>query len=166
MIRSPFLIVTALLGAVSLPSFAAEPHADYLPRVGAQVLAGTSGIEPGAFAEWRFNEPGLLLRPEVFINEDGHVGFGGAVAWEGFFDLPDRHAIAVGPRLVYHNSDESGWEIDLMAIWSFDLSTAHRGRHYLEVIGAVGALEEEDEDNGDEETVVGASIGIGYGFQF
>lgn len=167
MIRTPFLLVTALLGAVSLPSFAAEPHADHLPRVGAQVLAGTSGIEPGAFAEWRFSEPGLLLRPEVFINEDGHIGFGGAVAWEpGFIDLPERHALALGPRLVYHNSDESGWEIDLMAIWSFDLIPSRHGRHYLEIIGAVGALEEEDEDGGDEETVVGASIGIGYGFQF
>lgn len=165
MIRLPFFTVTALIGAMSLPAFAVEPHADHLPRVGAQVLAGTSGIEPGAFAEWRLSEPGLLLRPEVFINEDGHIGFGGAVAWEpGFINLPERHALALGPRLVYHNSDESGWELDLMGIWSFDLVPSQRGRHYLEVIGAIGALEEEND--GDEETEVGASIGIGYGFQF
>lgn len=167
MIRSPFFIVTALLGAAALPSFAAEPHADHLPRVGAQVLAGTSGIEPGAFAEWRLSKPGLLLRPEVFINEDGKVGGGGAVAWEpGFIDLPERHTLALGPRLVFHNSDESGWELDLLAIWSFDLVPSQRGRHYLEIIGAVGALEEEEDNDDDEETVVGASIGIGYGFQF
>jgi hypothetical protein len=142
-------------------------HPDHLPRIGAQVLAGTSGIEPGVFAEWRLHDAGLQVRPEVFVNEDGKVGGGGAVAWElGFFNLPERNALALGPRVVFHNSDESGWELDLMAIWSFDLVPSQRGRHFLEVIGAVGVLEEEEENGSDEESVVGASIGIGYGFQF
>lgn len=157
-----------LLASTMLPIVAVDhDHPDHLPRLGVQVLAGTSGIEPGAYAEWRLSEAGLQLRPEVFINEDGKVGAGGAIAWEpGFIDLPKRHALAFGPRVVYHNSDESGWEVNLLAIWSFDLVPSQHGRHYLEVIGAVGVLEEQEEDGDDEESVVGASIGIGYGFQF
>lgn len=167
MIRPHLFLVTALIGATALPVLAAEPHADHLPRVGANVLVGTSGIEPGAFAEWRLSGPDLLLRPEAFINEDGRVGFGGAVAWElDFIKLPEHHRLAVGPRVVYHNSDESGWEADVMAIWSIDLVASQRGRHYLEIIGAVGVLEEEEDNDKDEESVVGASVGIGYGFQF
>jgi hypothetical protein len=157
-----------VLATTALPLAAAHhDHEDYLPRVGAQVLAGTSGIEPGIFAEWRLSEANLQLRPEVFINEDGKVGAGGSVGWEpGFLHLPEHNTLAIGPRVVFHNSDDSGWEVDLMAIWSMDLVPSQRGRHFLEFIGAIGALEEEEEDDDDEETVVGASIGIGYGFQF
>lgn len=156
-----FVIATSALPLAAVD----HDHADHLPRVGAQVLAGTSGIEPGIFAEWRLREAQLQLRPELFINEDGNLGGGGAIAWEpGFFDLPERHSLALGPRVVFHNSDESGWEVDLLAIWSFDLIPSQRGRHYLEFIAAVGALEEEDDD--DDQTIFGASAGIGYGFQF
>lgn len=167
MIRPHLFLATALIGATVLPVLAADPPAEHVPRVGVNVLVGTSGIEPGIFAEWRLSGPDLLLRPEVFINEDGRAGFGGAVAWElDFFDLPERHRLAVGPRVVYHNSDESGLEADVMAIWSIDLVASQRGRHYLEIIGAVGVLQEEDENGDDDERVVGASGGIGYGFQF
>lgn len=153
-----------VLATSTLPLAAADHvHADHLPRVGVQVLAGTSDIEPGIFAEWRLRDAELQLRPEIFLNEDGDVGGGGAIAWEpGFIDLPERHALALGPRVVYHNSDESGWEFDLMAIWSFDLIPSQRGRHFLEVIGAVGVLQDEE----DDDHTVGASGGIGYGFQF
>lgn len=155
-----------LITTTALPLAAAHhDHEDYLPRVGVQVLGGTSGIEPGIFAEWRLSEAHLQVRPEVFVNEDGKVGGGASIGWEpGFFDLPERHALAIGPRVVFHNSDESGWEVDLMAIWSMDLVPSQRGRHYLEFIAAVGALEEEDDE--DDQTIVGASAGIGYGFQF
>ena len=82
--------------------------------------------------------------------------------------LPDRHSLSIGPRVVYHNSDESGWEADVQAIWSLDLAPAHKGRHFLEVIGAVGALEHDDKDdaNDDKKVRLGASIGIAYGYQF
>ena len=167
MIRSSLFAMTALIGTTVLPALAVEPHDDHLPRVGAEVLAGTSNVEPGVFAEWRLREPGLILRPEVFINEDGRPGFGGAVAWElDFLNLPERNTLALGPRAVYHNSDESGWEVDLMAIWSFDLAPSQHGRHYLEVIGAVGALREDKDNRDNEDTVIGASIGVSYGFQF
>ncbi|MBA3697369.1 MAG: hypothetical protein H0W78_00685 [Planctomycetes bacterium] len=159
-----FVIATSALPLAAVD----HDHADYLPRVGVQVLAGTSGIEPGIFAEWRLSEACVQLRPELFVNEDSKVGGGGgALVWEpGFIHLPERHALAIGPRAVFHNSDRSGWEVDLMVIWSMDLDPSQRGRHFLEVIGAVGVLEDEDKDEDEDDSVIGASIGIGYGFQF
>ena len=140
-------------------------HGIAVPRIVAQVLGGTSGIEPGIAAEWRFNDDHLVVRPEIFLSEDAEVGGGASVAWElTFFDLPDRHAINLGPRVVYHNSDDSGWEADLQAVYSYDLLGSPHGHHYLEVIGAIGFLRDTSDDNHD--TKVGASIGVGYGFQF
>lgn len=163
--RQAFAALTALVGTTLPLSALDHRHEDHLPRFGVQVLAGTSGIEPGVFAEWRLSEAQIQLRPEVFVNEDGKVGAGGAIAWSPeFIDLPERHALALGPRVLFHNSDDSGWEVDLLAIWSFDLIPSQRGRHFLEIIGAVGVLE--DREGPDDETEVGASAGIGYGFQF
>ncbi len=162
------LIATFLLMGMAAPSLsAAVVDHDYLPRLGGQVLFGTSGVEPGIFAEWRLGDADLLLRPEVFLNEDERAGAGAMVGWEiDFFNLPERQQLAIGPRVAYHNSDESGWEVDLMAIWSFNLVPNRDGRHYLEIIGAAGVLEEEEKNTDDTSTEFGASIGIGYGYQF
>lgn len=171
MIITRFSLASTLLVSLStLPLAAADwHHDDALPRVGVQVLLGTSGFEPGIFAEWRLGDQPMVARPEVFLNEDERAGGGGSIAWEfPFFSLPDRHSLSIGPRVVYHNSDESGWEADVQAIWSLDLAPAHKGRHFLEVIGAVGALEHDDKDdaNDDKKVRLGASIGIAYGYQF
>ena len=166
--RPSRVLVPVLSVLFTTSAFAVEPHDDALPRLGAPVLVGTSGIEPGIFAEWRLSAAQLILRPEVFVNEDEHIGGGAALAWEPeFFHLPERHSISLGPRLVHHNSDDSGWEVDLQAIWSLDLVPRHRGHHYLEVIGSVGVLEDEhDENDDDSDATIGASVGIGYGYQF
>jgi len=158
------LISTCLFGLALMPLTAAD-HNEAIPRVGPQVLVGTSGFEPGIFAEWRFHKTSLVVRPELFLNEDERAGGGASIGWEfSCFSLPDQHRFIIGPRIVYHNSDESGIEADLMGIWSLDLFPTHRGRHFLEVITAVGAVEKENQ--GDDDIEVGASIGIGYGFQF
>lgn len=159
-----FLVPTLLLGTAGALC-AAHHHDERMPRVVAQVLIGTAGFAAGAAGEWRFGEPHLLVRPEVFFNEDNRLGFAASVGWElAFLDLPDRHAITVGPRLVNHNSDDYGWGVDGLAIWHFDLVPAQRGRHFLEVIGAIGVIEEEQ--SGDNDAELGFSGGIGYGFQF
>ncbi len=169
---SRFYSLVPLIAAFALPALPLVPlvameraHEITAPRLVGQVLVGTSGFEPGIAAEWRVSDPLCVLRPEVFINEDARPGFGASVTWDlAFLNLPERQSITFGPRVVYHNSDDSGWEADAMAIWHFDLVTNHRGRHFLEVIGAVGALQ--DEKDGEEDTVIGASAGIAYGFQF
>lgn len=165
----PNLIVTTLLcSGMAIPFLgAADLHDDALPRVGAEIMLGTSGAEPGLFAEWRLSGSAMLVRPEVFLNEDERVGAAASLAWEPeFLHLPERQHLGLGPRVIYHNSDDHGWEVDLMAMWSFDLVPAQRGRHYLEVLGAIGALQEDNHHDDSKDTVLGASIGIGYGYQF
>lgn len=158
------LVPLLLIGATGAVS-AVEEHNDGIPRAVAQALVGTAGFEPGIAAEWRFGDPHLLVRPELFLNEDNRLGFAASIGWElEFLNLPERQALTIGPRLVYHNSDEYGWGIDALVIWHFDLVPSQRGRHFLEAIGAVGAIEEEK--GGDDDVEPGFSVGIGYGFQF
>lgn len=137
------------------------------PRLVVQALVGTSGFEPGIVAEWRLHDHEIMLRPEVFISEDGRPGAGGSINWNlSLLNLPDSQYLTVGPRVVYHNSDDSGWEADALVIWNLDLNTSQRGRHFLEVIGALGVLQDKENDDGANKAVVGASIGAGYGYQF
>jgi hypothetical protein len=162
-----FALVPALLCSISASALVAvdRPTDQRIPRAVAQVLVGTAGFEPGVAAEWRLGDQPLMARPELFINEDGNLGFGASLGFDlGFFRLPDRHTLTVGPRIAFHNSDESGWEADAMAIWNFDVAPGDRGHHFIEVIGAVGILE--DEEDPDKNAKFGASIGLGYGYQF
>jgi hypothetical protein len=157
----PALMFSCLGSAVSAADLL--PSDPVAPRVVAQVIFGTAGFEPGVAAEWRVSDRRLLIRPEASINEDGHLGFGASLGWNlAFLDLPERHTISIGPRVVYHNTDEYKWGADAMAIWSFDFIDTPRHRHYLEVIGTIGFIEDDEHD----ETDAGASAGIGYGFQF
>jgi len=163
------VLVPTLLIGTTCALFAAHSdvheHNNGIPRLVAQALVGTAGFEPGVAVEWRFGPYHVLVRPEVFINEDSDVGFGASVGWElRFFDLPKRQAITVGPRVVNHNSDDYGWGADAMAIWHFDLMPSQRSRHFLEVIGTVGVIEEDK--NGDDDVEPAFSVGAGYGFQF
>lgn len=178
------LIPTLLLStacALSAAHAADHEHHDGIPRLVAQALVGTTGFEPGVAAEWRFGSPYLLLRPEVFISDHDGVGLGCSVGWELPFNLPERHAITLGPRVVYHTDDDDddddddySWGAYAMAIWHFDLVPSQRGRHFLEVIGAVGAILEDRHDNNgngngdddDHDIDPALSIGAAYGFQF
>jgi hypothetical protein len=158
------LVSSLVIGSASALS-AVDEHHDGIPRLVAQAMVGTAGFEPGVAAEWRFKGPHLLVRPEAFISEDHDLGVGASIGWElTFFNLPERHTITLGPRVVYHNSDDYGWGADAMAIWHFDLVPSQRGRHFLEVIGTVGAIE--DERRGDNDIDPAISVGAGYGFQF
>lgn len=163
---SRFYSFVPLIAAFALPLAAMERgHEMTAPRLVGEVMVGSSGFEPGVAAEWRVGDPMCVLRPEVFINSDARPGFGASVSWGlSFLNLPERQSLTFGPRIVYHNSDDSGWEADAMAIWHFDLIPTQRGRHYLEVIGAIGALQDRKDDRND--TIIGATVGVGYGYQF
>jgi hypothetical protein len=163
---SRFYSFVPLIAAFALPLAAVErAHEMTAPRLVGEVLVGSSGFEPGVAAEWRVGDPMCVLRPEVFINSDARPGFGASVTWDlAFLNLPERQSLTFGPRVVFHNSDDSGWEADAMAIWHFDLIPSQRGRHFLEVIGTIGALQDRKDDKND--TIIGASGGIAYGFQF
>ena len=167
--RSSLILVPTLLSCCvcSVITAADGPHNDGLPRVVAQVLIGTSGFEPGVAAEWRFGDYGMLVRPEVFINEDANAGGGASIGWElSFLPMMEGSCITLGPRVVYHNSDDKGWEADALAIWHCDLVPSQKGRHFLEVIGAIGVVETDKDGDNNHQTKVGGTIGIGYGFQF
>lgn len=172
---SPFsrFAIGAALAAVSVSSSQGADRMDQAgddlgnPRLVGQVLFGTSGFEPGLAVEWRYSaKHTMLVRPEVFLNEDSRPGGGVALGCElGFLGLPSGHAITMGPRIVYHNSDDSGWEADALAIYHYNLrSDAHATGHYLEVIGGLGILE--DKRDSDSSARLGTSVGVAYGFQF
>lgn len=164
--RVPFFIVLAsLLSGTTGALSAVDEKNDGVPRVVANLLFGTAGFEPGLAAEWRFTPQHLLVRPEVVLNEDHRPGFGASVGWElDFLGLPERQHLTIGPRVFYHNSEDYGWGVDGLVIWHFDLVPSQRGRHFLEVIGALGAIEAEK--SGDNDTELGVTVGVGYGFQF
>lgn len=166
-------VIVAALAAVSVSAGMAadqlEKAGDDLgnPRLVAQILFGTSGFEPGVAVEWRCSDKHtLLVRPEVFLNEDNRPGFGVSLGCElSFLGLPQGQAITVGPRVVYHNSDDSGWAGDALAIYHFNLrSDGHATGHFLEAIGALGVLEDKRDNNSGAR--LGASVGVAYGFQF
>lgn len=169
--RRPYLCCAALAISVGVvPAAAADRDGDpdVYPRVVAEVLFGTSGFEPGLAAEWRFASGGTLMmvRPEVLINEDGRPGGAVSLNWmpDDLLSLPDMHSLSFGPRLAYHNSDDSGWEGALLAIWHINIAPGNDRRHYIEVIGAAGILEDK-RDNHDDTRFAG-TVGVGYGFQF
>lgn len=135
-------------------------------RIVPQLMVGTSGFEPGLALEWRGPaNPEVILRPELLISEDGRLGGGGALllVLNPKLELPARQAIAIGPRVVYHNADDSGWEADVMATWSFELSGDVRAwRHSVGAIAALGVVRDTDDHDFD----LGASAGLFYSFGF
>ncbi len=135
-------------------------------RIVPQLMVGTSGFEPGLALEWRGPaNPDVILRPELLISEDGRLGGGAALllALNSKLELPARQALAIGPRVVYHNADDSGWEADVMATWSYELSDDVRPwRHAVGVLAALGVVRDRD----DHEFDLGASAGVFYSFGF
>ena len=135
-------------------------------RLVPQVLAGTAGVEPGLALEWRSPDLAFIIRPEVLLSEDGRPGGGGAVLIDlsPELSLPSGQAFAIGPRAVYHNADDSGWEVDAMATWAYEIARGHLApwRHAIGAIGALGVLHDKKHD----ETAVGASGGLFYSYRF
>jgi hypothetical protein len=159
--RRPSVLVWAAALALAGPVAAADMDLRLVP----QVMVGTAGLEPGAALEWRGWHPRPILRPEAFINEDGRVGGGGAILHDlsTALGLPMRHALAAGPRVVHHNSDDYDWEADALVIWSYDLVGGARSwRHSVELIGAAGVVRDKD----DDDYGLGLSAGVGYAFGF
>ncbi len=157
----PLLLAT---GSAAFAADIVDSTGDSLSLV-PQLLLGTSDVEPGLAVEYRpANESRLIVRPEVFISEDGRLGAGGSLLWDfrGSTRLPDRQSLAFGPRVVYHNSDDHGWEIDALGVYGFDLGIDRPWRHSLEALAAVGAVH--DRKHGDSD--LGVTVGGAYAFRF
>ena len=135
-------------------------------RIVPQLMVGTSGVEPGLALEWRGPaNPDVILRPELLISEDGRLGGGGALllVLDPTPELPERQAIAIGPRVVYHHADDSGWEADVLATWAYELSGDVRAwRHAVGALAALGVVRDRDA----HEFEFGASAGLFYAFGF
>jgi len=159
---NPILAFTVVLALAGSTASAMDNDLRIVP----QILAGTAGVEPGVALEWRgLDKAVLILRPEIFLSEDGDLGAGAAVLYDvsNNLDLPERQAMAIGPRVVYHNSDQYSWEADVMATWSFDLKGDSRAwTHAVGLIGAVGVVHDKDDDDNEP----GASVGLFYSFGF
>lgn len=130
-------------------------------RVGPQVLLGTSGFEPGAFAEFTWDQ--LRLRPELFVHDRDRPAAGVSVLWQLPVPLLDGHTLHVGPRVAYHNGDHSDdprGEVSAMGIYNLPIPPKQGdSRHHLEIIAAVGVV---DEDGAE----AALSAGAGYVFRF
>jgi hypothetical protein len=152
-----FIAVLALTAAVSTTS--AMEWKDV--RVGPQALIGTSGFEPGAFAEFTWDH--FRLRPELFIQDFARPGAGVAALWKLPVKLLDGHTLHVGPRLAYHNGDHNDdprGELSAMAIYNLPIPPKQAdSRHNVEIIAATGLV---DEDGAE----FAFSAGAGYVFRF
>jgi len=130
-------------------------------RVGPQVLLGTSGFEPGAFAEFTWDQ--FRLRPEVFIHDRNRPAAGVSALWQLPITLLAGHTLHLGPRVAYHNGDDGDdprGEISAMAIYNLPIPPKPGdSRHNLELIAAAGVV---DEDGAE----AAFSAGAGYVFRF
>ncbi len=130
-------------------------------RIGPQALVGTSGFEPGAFAEFTWGE--FRLRPELFLQDWDRPGAGVAGLWQLPIDLLPGHTLHIGPRFAYHNGehgDDPRAELSAMAIYNLPLPPKQAdSRHNLEVIVATGLVD------GDG-TEFAFSAGAGYIYRF
>jgi len=161
-----FAMPTLLLcGAMTTTLFAADEYIESV-RISPQLMVGTAGVEIGAAVEIRLGMwNSVNLRPEVFINDDADVGGGASALWTitDSFDFPARHGFQVGPRVVYHNSDEEGWELSALGMWSIALDDSRTRRHEIEILAALGVLQDRE---GDTQMVLAASGGAAYSYRF
>lgn len=153
-------------GAADMPRAVRTSNANDDIRIVPQVQAGTAGFEPGVALEWRSS--GLdhfVIRPEVNLSEDERVGGGAALLYDlrNHLDLPSRHNLSVGPRFVFHNSDDTGAELDFMATYGVALSEGiYPWRHAVGLLATVGVRDDRKHD----EMRLGASAGAFYSFRF
>jgi hypothetical protein len=153
------LLATLSLVVASLGSGVAMDWKDV--RVGPQVLVGTSGFEPGAFAEFTWDS--FRLRPELFIHDRRRPGAGVSALWQLPVELPAGHTLHLGPRLAYHNGrheDDPRGEVSAMGVYNLPLPPNQGdSRHNLEIIAAPGLV---DEDGAE----LAFSAGAGYVYRF
>lgn len=159
-------VVSAMLTG---SAFAAEGDL----RITPQLMIGTAGFEPGVALEYRApSSPTLVFRPEVFLSEDERLGGGGAVLFAPHFNLPAGHDLCVGPRLVYHNSDDTGFEADALATYSVALAgTQPSAQHFVGGLAALGLRDDRQHDHDDDhrhhhDLAIGASVGVFYSYRF
>jgi len=130
-------------------------------RVGPQVLLGTSGFEPGAFAEFTWDQ--FRLRPELFIHDRDRPAAGVSALWQLPVNLLAGHTLHIGPRLAYHNGDDNDdprGEVSAMGIYNLPIPPKQAdSRHHIEIIAATGIV---DEDGAE----FAFSAGAGYVFRF
>jgi hypothetical protein len=153
---------TLLTAAALLAASAQAPAMEWKDiRIGPQVLLGTSGFEPGVFAEFTWDA--LRLRPELFLHDRDRPGAGVSLLWRLPLDLLPAHTLHIGPRVAYHNGDRSDdprGEVSAMGIYNLPIPPKNGdSRHHLEIIAALGLV---DEDG----TEAAASAGAGYVFRF
>ncbi len=154
-----FHLPLALVALIGASAWTSEDDVRIVP----QLAVGSSGFEPGLALEWRGPSRQMIVRPEVFISEDGRIGAGGAILFDATAPtgLSSRHAVAVGPRVVYHHSDETSWEADVMGLWSYDLGSHDAWRHSVGVLGALGVRREKQ----DKDNAFGGTVGIFYAYR-
>lgn len=135
-------------------------------RLQPQLTGGSSGFEPGLALEWRNPRfPLWIIRPEILLSSDHQLGGGGAILYDLSLKvgLPARQALAVGPRGIYHNNDDSNWGVDAMATYSYELSATPRAwRHSIGALAAVGVLQKVHPDD----MAIGTTVGVFYSFGF
>lgn len=153
--------LVALLTAAMATASALENDIRLVP----ELALGTSGLEPGFAIEVRTaGVHPVIVRPELLLSEDGHLGVGGALLVDisPQARLANRQALAVGPRIVYHNANDSSWEADAMATWAFDLSDGIvPWRQSVGALAALGLLRDpEHEDYG-----IGLTAGVFYAYR-
>lgn len=158
----PAIAALMVCAGALVPLLAADNDLRIVP----QVMVGTAGFEPGVALEWRAADfERVVFRPEVFVNEDGRIGGGGAILYDLSTELnmPKDQALNVGPRFVQHNADDTGWEFDGMLSYEVSLSSNVKPwRHAIGALGALGVREDRERD----QTGVGASVGAFYSFRF
>lgn len=152
-----------LLAALVAP-FAVLPAFEIQPRAGGQLTVSRAGAEPGAFAELSLGEDrNFLIRPELYFNEDGDLGWAGSILWQvPLRQLPRHHALYIGPRVADHNADDWGFGVDAMGMYDFPVGDS--GKHYLQGIVLGGFINEEKGQEDSNEPNLGA--GLAYAYQF
>ena len=143
--------------------FASVPAMEWKDvRVGPQALVGTSGFEPGAFAEFTWDN--FRLRPELFVWDFERPGAGVSALWQLPVNLMAGHTLHLGPRVAYHNGEHSDrdprGEISAMAIYNLPIPPKQADTHHnIEIIAATGVV---DEDGAE----FAFSAGAGYVYRF
>ena len=125
------------------------------------IMVGSSGFEPGLAFEIQAET--VTIRPELILSEDERIGAGVALLWDltTRANLDPGQRIETGPRLLHHDADDHGWEIDGMLVWSLAIGQKRSWRHAVEMIGAVGLVDERH----DAGAAIGFNLGLAYVFR-
>lgn len=158
--------VVGLLAAGAASANAAaglESHVHDL-RLVPEAMVTLPGLEIGVALEYRaVGAAWLVARPEVFVNDDGDIGAGGALLWslKDTFRF-DRFDLAFGPRFAHHGAEDYSWSLGGMGLFSYALGGGNVRRHFIEALGELGVINDKD----DDETEINLMAGVAYAFRF